>query len=135
MLRSTPAARLPRAPTNWFGTFTNMIPMTAEKIQTPIARQFHPRLNQYRPPTWRRLNTWRESASYQPRRVTYPIIIMIIHGAVQVMISTANVEMLCTMLKAKRPTKMKTMAIDPMNNVAWTRENLGKTLEKSRPVP
>ena len=49
--------------------------------------------------------------------------------------STANVEMLCTTLKAKRPTKMKAIARRPMNTVACTRLKRGNTLEKSRPVP
>ena len=60
---------------------------------------------------------------------------MIIHGAVQVMMRTAKVEMLCTTSNANLPTKINTMAMTPMKIVAWTRENLGKTLEKSSPVP
>ena len=58
-----------------------------------------------------------------------------IHGAVHVTMSTANVEMLCTTLKANRPTKMNTIAMAPMKMVACTRLNRGNTLEKSNPVP
>src|SRR3954451_23177050 len=107
----------------------------ADTSQAPSPRQFHPWLNQYLPPRWRRLNTCRASESYQPRRTNQPIIITTIQGAVQVTISTANVEMLCTTLKANLPTKMNAMAMTPMNTVAWTRLKRGNTLEKSKPVP
>ena len=58
-----------------------------------------------------------------------------IHGAVQVMISVAKVEMLCARLSAKRPMKMNAMDRAPMKKVAWTRLKRGNTLEKSSPVP
>ncbi|SVJ74154.1 Uncharacterised protein [Klebsiella pneumoniae] len=59
-----------------------------------------------------------------------------IHGVVQVTISTAKVETLCTRLKAKRPTKMKPIEATPISTVACTRESRrGNTLDMSSPVP
>ena len=59
-----------------------------------------------------------------------------IQGLVQVMISTAKVDTLCTRLKVKRPTKMKPMASTPISRVAAARlSRRGNTLDMSRPVP
>ncbi len=112
-----PLARLPNGPMNWPGMLTKQMLSAAATSQAPSPRQFQPWVNQYRPPRWRRLNTCSASESYQPRRTNQPIIITTIHGAVQVTMSTANVEMLCTTLKANRPTKMNAIAMTPMNTV------------------
>ncbi|MCY1523612.1 hypothetical protein D9M68_585160 [compost metagenome] len=59
-----------------------------------------------------------------------------IQGLVQVMISTAKVDTLCTRLKAKRPRKMKPMDSTPIITVACTRlSRRGNTEDMSRPVP
>ncbi|MNV82482.1 hypothetical protein D3C71_1762220 [compost metagenome] len=64
------------------------------------------------------------------------MIMITIHGVVQVMISTAKVDTLCTRLAAKRPMKMKAIDITPISSVALTRDSTrGNTLDMSRPVP
>ena len=64
------------------------------------------------------------------------MIMIIIHGQLQVLISTENVDTLSTRLKAKRPRKMKPIARLPISSVARTRfKTFGNMLDMSSPVP
>ncbi len=63
------------------------------------------------------------------------MVMMIIHGVVQMTMAPMKAFTLSTMSKARRPTRMKMKANAPMNSEALTRLKLGNTEEKSRPVP
>ncbi len=64
-----------------------------------------------------------------------PIVMITIHGVVQMTMAPMNALTLPIRSNARRPTRMKTNASRPMNSEACTRLSRGKTEEKSRPVP
>src|ERR1700694_81439 len=63
------------------------------------------------------------------------MIITTIQGVVVTTIRDTKVVMASIKLKTKRPMKINAQARQPVIRVALGRLSLGKTLEKSRPVP